>query len=180
MLTQEFYTQEEATSNDTRQMIFGVTYLIFLVACGYVFINWMRRAYYNLHQVKTDLKYKESYAAWGWFIPFANLWYPYQIMKEIWIHTQSESNIENIEPHSVARLWWIAWIVNNAGSNASARFPADTIENLLIGTQLTIFSDVIGLVTLVLAIQVIKKVSAFEKVFYNSTHEMSIEDHLVE
>ena len=180
LLTQEFYTQAEADSNDSRQMIIAGIYLIFLVACAYVFINWMRRAYYNLHQLKGNLKYKESYAAWGWFIPFANLWYPYQIMKEIWIYTQAESNIEPIESHSLVRLWWIAWIVNNVASNISARFPADTVEGLLTGTQISIFSDITGFVTLMLAIQVIKKVSTFEAALYNSTHEMSIEDHLIE
>ncbi|MFK7773739.1 MAG: DUF4328 domain-containing protein [Saprospiraceae bacterium] len=180
LLIQEFYTAEEANSNDSRQMLIGGIYLIFLVACAYVFINWMRRAYYNLHQLKGDLKHQESYAAWSWFIPFINLWYPYQIMKEIWIYTQTKSDIENIVSHSLVRLWWIAWIINNVASNISARFPMDTIDDLLIGTQLSIFSDITSFLALVLAIQMIKKVSTFEQVLYHSNYEMSIEDHLIE
>jgi len=39
LLSQELYTEAEATSNDSRQMLFGGIYLIFLVACVYVFIN---------------------------------------------------------------------------------------------------------------------------------------------
>lgn len=101
-------------------------------------------------------------------------------MKEIWIYTQAESNLENIVSPSLVRFWWIAWVVNNVASNISARFPADTIDRLLTGTLFTIFSDIIGFITLILAIQMIKKVSAFEEVSYNSTHEMPIENHLID
>ena len=35
-------------------------------------IQWMRRAYFNLHQLKTPrLQFSEGWAAGGWFVPIA-------------------------------------------------------------------------------------------------------------
>jgi len=47
-----------------------------------------------LHAINPKLKYKETWAIWSWFIPVINLWRPYQIMKEIYIHATTTEKKE--------------------------------------------------------------------------------------
>ncbi len=41
---------ETANANDSREQIVGIIYMIAYIISGIMFIQWFRRAYYNLHQ----------------------------------------------------------------------------------------------------------------------------------
>ena len=129
---------------------------------------------------RVKLEHEEQWASYSWFIPILNLFRPYGIMKEIWTNTQLHSNTERVESTELVSWWWAAWIINTVVGNISLKLPADTIEELKTSTLVDIFGDIINVLGLILAILVVKKVSNFERTFYNSIHEMSIEDHLVD
>ena len=73
----------EVNANDTRQTILAFVMILMYVLAATVFIQWFRRAYYNLHQLKTNLAHSEGWAAGAWFVPIMNLGRPYMIMKEM-------------------------------------------------------------------------------------------------
>ena len=46
----------------------------------------------------------------GWnFIPIANLWKPYQAIKEIWV-TSAGEHLTRHPPPWYMLAWWLAWI----------------------------------------------------------------------
>lgn len=58
-----------ANANDDRQQMVAGIYSIAWIISGILFIQWFRRAYYNLNQVKA-MRYSEGWAAGAWFVPF--------------------------------------------------------------------------------------------------------------
>ena len=58
--------------------------------------------------------------AW-WFIPLANLFKPYQVVKDAW-QRLALSAVGNKAGRILA--WWLLWIVGNNAANVLARLPA--------------------------------------------------------
>lgn len=57
------YTMEEADLNDLREMVIGILYVIAYIVSAVTFIQWFRRAYYNLHLLVPRLNREEGWAA---------------------------------------------------------------------------------------------------------------------
>ena len=79
---------ETATANDTREQIIGIIFLIAYIISAVTFIQWFRRAYYNLHLKVNHLSRTEGWAAGSWFVPIVSLYRPYHIMKELYQETR--------------------------------------------------------------------------------------------
>lgn len=59
----------------------------------------------------TGLKIRPGWAVGWYFIPFANLWKPYQAMNEIWQASKEPLDWESQQPSSRVGLWWTLWLV---------------------------------------------------------------------
>ena len=47
----------------------------------------------------------------GWyFLPIANLWKPYQAMKEIWRASARPDKVDDAEVPGWLPLWWFLWL----------------------------------------------------------------------
>lgn len=101
-------------------MIFNYSYLIVLIISAITFIRWFRRAYYNLNMLTNDCVYDDSWAAKSWFIPFLNLYRPYEVMKDMFEKTDkllfeqqllSGNNALDIERLNIGRLKWWWYII---------------------------------------------------------------------
>ena len=78
-----FVPDDVLTTNDLRERIIGVLYSIAMLVSAVFFIQWFRRAYYNL-QVRTgNCEHGEGWAAGSWFVPIISLFRPLHIMKEM-------------------------------------------------------------------------------------------------
>lgn len=190
LLNIENYTQEQLEMNDFRHGGIAVLHLIVLITLAIVFIQWFRRAYYNLHQTdEFSLKYTEGWAAGAWFVPFINLVRPYEIMSEIWNKIQVVEEGEEgwdtksqREGKQLVGWWWGLFILQNIGNNIASRIGGelDTIDSLMLGTQAEIFVYFLEMPAILVAIMVVRKVSKFEEAFYEKYSEVDITDSLVE
>jgi len=80
-------TIESAQANDSREKFMGiVTFCVFVVS-GITFIQWFRRAYYNLQSRVNYLEFSEGWAAGSWFVPIVCLYKPYHMMLELYRKT---------------------------------------------------------------------------------------------
>ncbi|SCY67303.1 DUF4328 domain-containing protein [Flavobacterium caeni] len=109
-------SMEAAEANDARQQLLVIVMVIAYIATIVAFISWFRRAYYNLHQRVSGLSQTEGWAAGAWFVPFVNLYMPYQIMKELYTETFEIMGSKKGEypEHFTASYvgwWWAGWIV---------------------------------------------------------------------
>ena len=80
-----------------------------MAATAIVFLIWFRRARINAEHLGWRQRRARAWTFWGWVIPIANLWIPFQIMGDIWR--------AGLEPAYRARvawlpaLWWAAWLL---------------------------------------------------------------------
>lgn len=170
-----FFTTMEGTANDTRQRIIAVIYIVAYILSGIAFIRWFRRAYFNLHMKARVLEYSESAALWNWFIPIVCLFRPYKIMVNMFTETNAllaarqkpdlpETNI------TLVGWWWTLWIAGNIIGQFDFRYGmrAETIDELIISTLISIFTFFISVPAALMAIQVIRNYSAAEAVLDDS------------
>jgi len=154
---------ETATANDTREQIIGIIYLIAFVISGVTFIQWFRRAYYNLHQRVNHLSQTEGWAAGSWFVPIVSLFRPYQIMKELYQETKEllvKKGLSINENFATGSLgwWWTLWIINSAIGQFVFRYSmkAESIDEFTISTVASMIGNVVGIPLALITVKVIK------------------------
>jgi hypothetical protein len=140
------------TANETSEIVVGLLSAITYIISAITFIQWFRRAYYNLHLKVNFLNYTEGWAAGCWFVPFINLYRPYQIMKELYEETDellSKKGISVNQTFSTTLLgwWWAFWIINNFVGQFVFRYSlkAESIDELTTSTIASMIGNLLGI-----------------------------------
>ncbi len=146
---------------DNLSNVITIVYFIVFLCSIIFFIQWFRRAYFNLHILLKDLKFDEGWAAGSWFVPFLNLFRPVEIMKELYERTSfilTENNVRFDNKKNVINIWWGFWIVSGVISNFIFRYSlnASTLESLQNLTIMNMISSVVSIVLGFFAIKVVK------------------------
>lgn len=182
------YTTDEAESNDMRVQLLAIAYLIIYIISGVTFIQWFRRAYYNLHTKVKVLNHTEGWAAGGWFVPILNLFRPYNIMSELYQETNLilAKNIEGYRKRETLAMtiWWVFWIIWGVADRISSRMTlkAETMEELISSTEMSLFISFFGIGVAILAYRVVSEYSEMEQLLFkvsNDDLEKDILDHLI-
>ena len=128
------------------------------------FLQWFRRAYFNLRLLGRRPDHSDSWAVISWFIPILNLFRPYSIMKEIWYDTGATTGA-GTNSRTVLRWWWIAYIVHyGLGQMAGkAELKAETMEQLQHAASLGTISSLADMASAALSILVIGHVQRAEQ-----------------
>lgn len=162
-------SMDEANANDTRQQIIGIVYLILYLISAITFIQWFRRAYFNLHTRVNNLTYEEGWAAGAWFVPIVNLFRPFQIMKEMYNETcrilgTDNTNIAKPLTTNALGIWWTLWIISGVLGQVVFRLSrhAETVDDFINLTVLSIISSIITVPLALVTIKVIKDYAAVE------------------
>lgn len=181
-------TYEEVSLYFNLDMAMGFIELAILIITAVIFIQWFRRAYYNLHLISKGLNFTEGWAAGAWFVPIVNLYRPYHIMKELYEHTKvmlkdSNPSIMDTLKMSKVGLWWFFWIVSNILGQVLFRMArkAETLESMLQLNNLYIIDSIIGILLALLAIRVVRSYSNVEGLLQSlKNSEEKISDSLIE
>ncbi len=161
--------------NDTReQVIMLVTFIVNIIS-AVTFIQWFRRAYFNLHILVPNLTFTEGWAAGSWFVPMISFFRPYQIMVELYNKTieklEERKLIENQDfDISFLKLWWALWIlVFVIDLKRFVISRTDIIDSLIQNTIIDMFQCLVYIPLSLLTIKVIKEYSNFENILFNDT-----------
>lgn len=131
------------------------------IATVVVFLMWVYRVYKNLTPLKAS--YTEYSAGWAvgyWFIPFVNLFRPYQVMQETWRESEPDFNADlpylsaSAGSSSLIIFWWIAFLV----SNISLRIVDATAESDVFPV-VAIINGILTTVAAYLAILVVRTIT---------------------
>ena len=176
----EYVSDAAASANDLRESMVGFISIIALVISGVTFIQWFRRAYFNLHQKLDYLANSEGWAAGAWFVPFVNLYKPFQIMRELYLETKeylSNRGVVFQEAFTTNTLgvWWALWIMSSLVSQVVFRLSmdAETVEEFITSTKVSMLGNVLGIPLALITVKVIKDYSKLEVLL----HELPEEDH---
>jgi len=160
---------ETATANDTREQMIGIIYLIVYFISAVTFIQWFRRAYFNLHQKVAYLAHTEGWAAGGWFVPIVSLYRPFQIMKELYQETKEllikkGINVNSNFTTSSLGWWWTLWIINTIIGQFVFRYSmkAESIDEVTISTVASVIGNIAGIPLALITVKVIKDYSIVE------------------
>lgn len=181
----EIISTEEANANDNRELIVGFFYTIAYIVSAVMFIQWFRRAYYNLHQKVNRLLHSEGWAAGAWFVPIVNLYRPYLIMKELYRETKDilvKNEISFSRKYLTDILlawWWVLWISNNFYGQIVLNYSmkAETVDELITMTEKALVSNIIGVLLALITIKVIKDYSDMESLLNKITDKNVVTAH---
>ncbi|HRO75064.1 MAG TPA: DUF4328 domain-containing protein [Crocinitomicaceae bacterium] len=173
-------TTEMINTNDVREQVIAILYLIWFIVSAVTFIQWFRRAYYNLHLKVNNLSYSEGWVAGSWFVPIISFFRPYQIMKELYEETQNllKKNQLGFHHNLTTRAvgwWWGLWITSLfLGQIASQMSIKETVDVLINSTIVSLIRNILGIASALLVIKVIKDYSNVEPLLHEIKNEEEI------
>ena len=154
--------EDVAIANDTRQGIVGIVQALTFITSGVLILMWIHRANFNAHRLGADgMGFSPGWAVGWYFIPFANLWKPYQAMKEIWQASASPEHWESEDRSWLLPLWWTLWIVSNLLSNAAFRLALrddPSLDQLITANGVTLVSDLMEIPLAVVLLVLIHRI----------------------
>ena len=125
-----------------------------MAATAVAFLTWIYRANLNCRGFGAqNMRYTPGWAVGYYFIPFLNLFRPYQVMREIWQVSQNPADWEAQPVSPVLGWWWTAWLTSGVLGHILFRIAmsADSVEDLRLATQVSISASCVGLVLCVCA-----------------------------
>lgn len=122
--------------------------LVVLISAVVASCMWIYRACSNAFALTQ--KGMETTPGWavGWFfIPFANLWKPYQAMREIWVASENPGKWFVVDRPAILPVWWFLWIASSIFDNISLRYGMGAVNTreLLTSDYLFITSDLLDI-----------------------------------
>jgi len=137
-----------AAANDAREGLIGLAQIGLYTVTVIIAAFWINRASHNARSLGAKgMTFTPGWAV-GWhFVPIANLWKPYEAMKEIWQCSQSPLNWQSQPINALLPIWWTFWIVCSLLGNFMFRasMGAKDIPELQAVTILNIISSLLDI-----------------------------------
>jgi|SRR6266851_954496 len=95
---------------------------ITIVGLSIAFVVWFRRAMINAERHGYRQRRARGWAFWGWIVPIVSIWFPFQIMGDIW-----RAGLPAPDRRKTAwlpALWWTCWLLSGLSFGARA-MPAN-------------------------------------------------------
>jgi hypothetical protein len=133
-----------------------------------MFLIWLNRAYKNLTPLQArDTEFSSGWAVGWWFIPFLNLFKPFQVVREIWYESDPIIDTEQRFLSASLRsaptymgIWWAFWIISNVAANITgAAFDPDDIRTVTISGYLFVISGILTCIAAFFAINVVRDIT---------------------
>ncbi len=79
---------------------------------------WIHRAHANLFDLGFEgVSYSPGWSVGWFFVPFLNLFKPFDAMKELWNSSTNADNRFDSPAPPLLKTWWAGWLIGNVGSN---------------------------------------------------------------
>lgn len=175
------FTEDQVASRaeaaDNLTLIAAWLYGLFTVAAAIVFIIWLWRARQNSEALSEGLHTRaRGWAIGGWFVPIVAWWFPYQVVRDVWLASDPATRIVTGELRrtsggKLVGWWWACWIVasvtalislRHAQGEPSAETIADIERWFRLGATYDTVSTVFEVLAVVLVFFVIRRISAWQ------------------
>lgn len=133
-----------------------------------IFLVWVNRTNKNMAPLMArNTEFTSGWAVGWWFVPFASLVKPFQVVREIWWESDPEIDDEPTFLSASLRsapaymgVWWAFWLLSNFAWNITGRFwdPEDLSSTVFSGF-LFIITGVLSAIAAVLAIMVVRDIT---------------------
>jgi Domain of unknown function (DUF4328) len=145
-----------------RSVLFSRIGLVLFVLSVIAWLVWQYRAHANLHALRVPgLRFTPGWAVGWWLIPIANLWKPFQTMRELWKASGSLGDRQGLPTWPVIGWWWASWIVANLIGRivfGLLRNEPETVDALIAANGWIIAGEIVTILAAVLAILIVRDV----------------------
>lgn len=155
-------TLDQATANewDSQTQGAALLYLVDFVASAIAFLAWLSRSVENVPPLGAGtLWVSPRWAIGWWFVPVANLFKPYQVVRDLLGQLRVP---EHDGGSRVTLAWWICWIAGGLSTAIATRLVLVQVEpsldNLRTGVALQVLGDSVLAISGVLAILVVREI----------------------
>jgi hypothetical protein len=142
-------------------------FMVIFIACLVVVARWIHRGHANLHEAGVDgLEFTPGWAIGWYFIPIANLFKPFQAMRELWNASHAEHDQFAAQAPPEVKSWWAAWIVGNILSSVGTRILTmgeGGASSVTIGNAVGAAGSLVTVLAAVLLIKVIDGVTQAQR-----------------
>lgn len=170
----ESVDMDAVNTNDNLSILLGWAQTFMYVLTGIAFVIWLYRARSNAESL-TLIPHRRN-AAWavfGWVVPIVSLWFPKQIVDDIWATSKPSgpdiSEFRRLSLNSAPRsglvmAWWASWLISTWVSNFFYRVSArsDDLDSYLMAANIEIYFALPTLTCAVLAAMVVLKITGFQ------------------
>lgn len=156
----------DAEANDVRQAVVGLFQVLVFIVTGVVFLRWIYRANKNARQLGAKgMQFTPGWSVGWYFVPIANLWKPYQAMKEIWNASVDPLKWDAQGRSPILGLWWALWLLSSFLGNLSFRLAvqAETIAELISANAVTLVSDALDIPLLWVAVVLVRRIFEMQR-----------------
>ncbi len=171
-------SQEMLQWSDNLQLVLAPINTVVYIISGVTFIQWFRRAYYNLALRVQPLNTTDGWASGGWFVPIMSLFKPFQIMRELFVETKGylAKNIPGFQAAEHANLigwWWALWVISSLASNLQTRLILmdNSVEMLIASDYMSVGLALANVPLAILAVKVVQAYSGLEAIMANLPQE---------
>jgi heme/copper-type cytochrome/quinol oxidase subunit 2 len=116
-------TMEDLRAADAISLLVNGPGLLVLIAAGVVFIVWLYRSRQNAERLTYDVdhRHKRGWVIGGWFVPVISLWYPGQIVQDVWRSfnpAQQDRPLQARDKSGLVVAWWLVYLLSSWGDRA--------------------------------------------------------------
>lgn len=155
-------SEEELGTGDLVVALIGLFQMVVFLSTAVFFLMWVYRVNKNARALGADwMTFTPGWSVGWFFIPFANLWKPYQAMKEIWQASFSPTRQDESVSVSILSAWWTLWLLSNILAQTSIRltFRAKEISEHMIANYVSLSSDLLDIPLTFVAILMITRLT---------------------
>jgi hypothetical protein len=159
-LPADFDINETLLPSEVVASLIGFIQLVLYIVLAIVFLRWIYRANKNLHILSSwRMRFTPGWAVGWYFIPIANLFKPYQAMKEIWQVSHCDDDPGH---HRLVILWWFVWIISTVLGRfvIKSAIRADDPESYATMASVYIASDAMDLLLNIVALMLVSRIWA--------------------
>jgi hypothetical protein len=164
-LLQSTFTEAEAAANDFRHGTIGGIQFLAGIVTAVVFCCWIYRVNGNARALgASGMEFTPGWSVGWYFVPFANLWKPFQAMREIWKASKNPTQWQSEPTDQILRWWWFGWITNNILGQVDLRvtLAARDVSSLSAASVIGAIDDGFGVFAIAFALVLITRVSRMQ------------------
>ena len=122
----------DLAASEVAQILIGLLVMVLAVALIIMICRWIFRAGWNVRHLGAKRLDISPGMAVGWyFVPFANLVFPFRAMREIWLSSHDPMGWRETSVPLI-NGWWALWLLSGLVNNIAMRtaLSAETLQQL--------------------------------------------------
>ncbi|MEW9527189.1 DUF4328 domain-containing protein [Microbispora sp. NPDC049125] len=167
----ESFDLADAEASDQLYAVSGVVEFLVYVATAVVFLVWLFRARANAESLSPwPHRRAKPWLIFGWGVPIVSLWFPKQIMDDIWTSSKPGviariGSLATAPRSGLIWAWWLTWLLSTWVSQLVSRSltRADELPDMRDAAAFDVVANALSILAAALAIAVVLMITRLQE-----------------